>query len=128
MNDVFRLSVVFLSVALLSGCWVAHVAHDRPELRENVGRKAVFTRSYSLVRDPGGRLHLTDVEAPKGFAFVSQIEAGSILRIKDVIFRVSDPGRRDYYVVKVDTSSGTFTVEVPATDRDRPAWRYDESG
>jgi hypothetical protein len=125
MNDVLRLSLVFLFVALLPGCWVAHVAHDRPELRANVGRKAVLTEPYSLVRDAGGRLHLTKDGALAGQASVEKLPASSALEIKDVIYRISDPGRHDYYVIEISTSSGAALVEVPADDRDRPAWRYE---
>lgn len=125
-----KLSVVLalFSSALVAGCWVAHTAHDRPELRANVGKKGVLTEPCGLFRDRGGRLHLEKDDVPGGFTLVEKLPAGSVLEIKDVIYRISDPGRHDYYLVEVHSPSGVFTVEVPAEERHRPTWRYDEKG
>jgi len=119
--------VCFLSV-FLAGCWVARTANDRPELRANVGRKAVLTEPYGLFRDRGGRLHLEKGEVPTAYVLVERLSQGSVLEIKDVVYRVSDPGRRDYYVVEIATSSGPLTFEVPAEERERPVWRYETKG
>jgi hypothetical protein len=120
--------LTFLLSLLLAGCWVAHTTHDRPELRANVGRKATLVEPSGLLRDRGGRLHLEKAGVPAGFTLVENLPAGTVLQIKDVIYRISDPGRHDYYVVEIATSSGLLTVEVPAEEGNRPAWRYDEKG
>lgn len=120
--------LVFILSVFLAGCWVPHTAHDRPELRANVGRKAMLTESYGLFRDPGGRLHLEKEGVPTGFTLVEKLPTGSVVQIKNIIYRISDPGRHDYYVVEIATSSGPITVEVPAEERNRPPWRYEEKG
>lgn len=120
--------LAFILSVFLAGCWVAHTAHDRPELRANVGRNAMLTEPYGLFRDPGGRLHLEKEGVPTGFTLVEKLPTGSVIQIKNVIYRISDPGRHDYYVVEIATSSGPLTVEVPAEERNRPAWRYEEKG
>ena len=112
----------------VAGCWIARTAHDRPELRANVGRKAVLTEPHGIFRDRGGRLHLEKEEMPAGYTLAEKLPAGSPLEIKDVVYRISDPGRHDYYVVEIATSSGAITVEVPAEEKNRPAWRYEEKG
>jgi hypothetical protein len=117
--------LAFILSVFLTGCWVAHVAHDRPELRANVGRKAMLTEPYCLFRDRGGRLHLDKEGAPTGYSLIEKLPIGSVVQIKDVIYRISEPGRHDYYVVNIATSTGLITVEVPAEERNRPAWRYD---
>jgi hypothetical protein len=94
----------------------------------NVGRKATLTEPYGLFRDRGGRLHLEKEEGPTGLTLVEKLPTGAVLQIKDVIYRISDSGRHDYYVVEIAASSGAVTVEVPADERNRPAWRYEEKG
>jgi len=128
MKSTRRLVLVCFVSAFLAGCWVAHTAHDRPELRANVGRKAVLMEPYGLFRDRGGRLHLEKGEVPSAYVLIERLSPGSVLEIKDVVYRVSDPGRRDYYVVEIATSSGPLTLEVPAGESERPAWRYEAKG
>ncbi len=109
----------------MAGCWVARTAHDRPELRANIGRRAILVETHHLCRDRGGRLHLVKDDLPKGYAVVATLAAGSALRIEDVVYRISDPGRRDYYVIRIETAAGFVTMEVPSAERSRPAWRFE---
>lgn len=127
MKSVRVVLVCFLCV-FHAGCWFARTAHDRPELRANVGRKVVLTEPYGLFRDRGGRLHLEKGEPPASYVLIERLSSGSTFEIRDVVYRVSDPGRRDYYVVEIATASGRYTVEVPAGERERPAWRYETKG
>ncbi len=126
MKRALHAGLVLVLGMFVAGCWVARTAHDRPELRANVGRRAVLAEPYNLVRDRGGRLHLAIDEALGGYTLVERLQAGSVLRIHEVVYRISDPGRRDYYVVQIETSSGRIALEVPAEARGRPAWRFEE--
>lgn len=128
MKRTLYVALILSLGIFVTGCWIARTAHDRPELRANVGRKAVLTESYGIFRDRGGRLHLEKEEVPAGYTLLEKLPAGCALEIKDVVYRISDPGRHDYYVVEIATSSGAITVEVPVEERNRPAWRYEERG
>ena len=128
MKRTLRIGQILILSVFLAGCWIARTAHDRPELRANVGRKAMLTESYGVFRDRGGRLHLEKEGVPTEYALVEKLPAGSVLQIKDVIYRISEPGRHDYYVVEIATSAGPLTVEVPAEERNRPVWRYEKKG
>jgi len=114
-----------ISAFAVGGCWVAHTAHDRPELRANVGRKGVITEEAILFRDRGGRLHLAKAEMPTGSTLVDKLPARAAIEIKDVIYRISEPGRSDYFVMEVLAPSGRFVVEVPVGARNLPAWIYE---
>lgn len=128
MKHVVPALLVLLCTHLLAGCWVAHTAHDRPELRANIGRTATLTKASTLIRDGSGRLHLDGALPLSNPTLVAQLPAGTVIRIKDVLYRVSDPGRRDYYLIEVEAATERFTVEVPAEERSRPVWQYDAKG
>ena len=122
--------VVFagLMSVFCAGCWVAHTAHDRPELRAQIGKFGSLTGPAVLFRDRGGRLHLETGEVPSSATLVERLPAQGRIEVKNVVYRITEPGRSDYFVIEVVTTNGRFTVEVPVGSRSSPLWKYDEPG
>jgi hypothetical protein len=126
MKQILLSLLICISILSVGGCWVAHTANDRPELRANIGKKGTLTAPCVLFRDRGGRLHLEEGEMPAGCTLVEKLPAATPFEIKEVVYRISDPGRHDYYVIEVSGAHGRSTVEVTADNRKRPAWSYEK--
>ena len=118
--------LLFLFAPLVfSGCWVARNTHDRPELQREVGKKVQLAAPCVISRDRGGRLHLTDNEAGdllRDSSVVARLPAGTSLTIKDVIHRISESGRHDYYVTEIQGTQEVWTIEVPVEEKYKPRW------
>jgi hypothetical protein len=121
-----RIILLFFASLVLSGCWVARTTRDRPELQSEVGKSVQLADPCVIFRDRGGRLHLTDNEARdllRDSSVVARLPAGTSLTIKDVIHRISEPGRHDYYVTEIHGNQGMWTIEVPVEEKLKPRWK-----
>lgn len=121
-----RILLFFFATFLLSGCWVARTTLDRPELRREIGKSVQLADPCVLFRDRGGRLHLTDNEARDllhDSSVVARLPSGTSLSIKDVIHRISESGRHDYYVAEIRGTKEVWTIEVPVEEKYKPRWQ-----
>ena len=91
-----------------------------------VGKTFFLTESAVLFKDRGGRLHLAHNEE-EYFVYnnekIAHLPINTKIKILDAIYRISSPGRRNYFNIEVKHNNQLWVFEVHATGKYKPKWQ-----